>query len=158
MICNVSLYLLQCKPRDWCYPQEVTVDSVSRVFSVPEHEDVILIQSPRPLNPDNSQYSRSNIIEEEWDISRFLIYPDFIVIAIKCKSFTFLTHLRMFCGPNLWSLNLHCTLNCNYQDIFECFILIIVFLYHSSKLMTSCYINIVMFDRCLLKQYVFLLL
>lgn len=44
----------ECKPRDWCYPQEVTVDSVSRVFSVPEHEDVVLIQSPRPLNPDNN--------------------------------------------------------------------------------------------------------
>lgn len=52
----------------------------------------------------------------------------------------------MFCGQNLWSLNLHCTLNCDYQDIFECFILIIVWLSHPSKLMTSCYINIVMFD------------
>lgn len=67
----------------------MTVDSVSRVFSVPEHEDVILIQSPRPLNPDNSQYSCSNIIEEEY--LGFLIYPDFIVIVLKCKSFTFKT-------------------------------------------------------------------
>lgn len=134
------------------------VDSVSRVFSVSEYEDVVLIQLSRFLNLDNSQYFRFNIIEEEWDIFRFLIYFDFIVIVIKCKSFIFLIYLRMFCGLNLWSLNLYCILNCNYQDIFECFIFIIVFLYYFFKFMILCYINIVMFDRCFLKQYVFLLL
>ncbi|XP_078310024.1 uncharacterized protein LOC144618182 [Crassostrea virginica] len=55
----------ECEPKSWCYSSEITVDSASRVFTARDHEDILLIQSPRPLNPDNHyDYFEVEILDE----------------------------------------------------------------------------------------------
>ncbi|XP_062616121.1 uncharacterized protein LOC134277830 [Saccostrea cucullata] len=52
-------------PQDWCYPKDVTVDRKNRIFTAPEHNEPILIQSPRPFDPEsNYDYFEVQILDK----------------------------------------------------------------------------------------------